>query len=127
MIVQEGLAALAACPAGATMSIGNFDGVHVGHRAILHGCSLGEAVLVGMGATVLNGATLGPECLVGAASLVTEGRDVPPRSLVLGAPARVVRPLDEAEVGRLHASARAYVETARRHAGGLSAVGGPGR
>jgi carbonic anhydrase/acetyltransferase-like protein (isoleucine patch superfamily) len=99
----------------------------VGHRAILHGCTLGEAVLVGMGATVLNGATLGPECLVGAAALVTEGRSVPPRSLVLGAPARVARPLDDAEAARLHASARAYVETARRHAGGLRTACGPER
>lgn len=84
-------------------------GVTVGHAAVLHGCSVGNFCLVGIGAIVLDGAVLGPECLVGAGALLTPGTHVPPRSLVVGAPARVKRPLDEQEIEFLHRSAMNYV------------------
>jgi carbonic anhydrase/acetyltransferase-like protein (isoleucine patch superfamily) len=65
----------------------------IGHHAILHGCTIGNRSLVGMGATVLNGAVIGENCLIGANALVTEGKQIPDGSLVIGAPAKVVRPL----------------------------------
>jgi carbonic anhydrase/acetyltransferase-like protein (isoleucine patch superfamily) len=83
----------------------------IGHRAILHGCVIGDGVLVGMGAVVMNGARIGAGSLVGAGALVTEGASIPPRSLVLGAP---VRALTDAEVERLLRSAMRYVENGRR-------------
>jgi carbonic anhydrase/acetyltransferase-like protein (isoleucine patch superfamily) len=88
----------------------------IGHRAILHGCTIGEQSLVGMGATVLNGARIGRNCLIGAAALVTEGREIPDGSLVLGAPGKVVRQLTDAEIAGLALSAERYVENARRFA-----------
>ena len=91
----------------------------IGHSAILHGCSIGEGTLIGMGATVLNGARIGKGCLIGAGSLVTEGKDIPDGSLVMGRPARVSRPLDPAEVAGLLASARHYRANAARYAVGL--------
>ncbi len=91
----------------------------IGHRAILHGCTIGGGSLVGMGAIVLNGAVIGPGCLVGAGALVTEGKAIPPGSLVVGAPAKVVRPLDEAALEGLRESARNYRAKARRYRDGL--------
>ncbi len=91
----------------------------IGHGVILHGCTLGEGTLVGMGATVLNGAVVGRGCLIGAGALVTEGKHIPDRSLVLGAPGRVVRTLDDAAVAGLRASAARYVANARRFRAGL--------
>lgn len=91
----------------------------VGHKAVLHGCTLGDRVLVGMSATILNGATIADESLVGAGALVTEGKSFEPRSLLMGAPARAVRTLDEAGVERLRASAEGYAANARRFAAGL--------
>lgn len=96
--------------------------VTVGHHAILHGCTVGEGALIGMGATVLNGARIGAGCLVGANALVTEGKAFPDHSLIVGAPARAVRTLDAAEVERLRASARHYVANWRRFAAGLRRV-----
>jgi carbonic anhydrase/acetyltransferase-like protein (isoleucine patch superfamily) len=95
----------------------------IGHRAILHGCSIGDNSLVGMGATILNGAVIGRNSLVGANSLVTEGKTFPDNSLIMGAPARVVRELDEARIERLRRSAQNYVRNARRFAAGLVQVG----
>lgn len=86
----------------------------IGHSAILHGCTLGNAVLVGMGATVLNGAVLGDGCLVGANALITEGKVIPPNSLIVGAPARVVRMLDDENHARHIASAAHYVARAQK-------------
>ncbi len=86
--------------------------VTVGHTAILHGCSVADGALVGMGARVLSGAVVGEEALVAAGALVPEGRSVPPRVLAVGVPARVVRPLTEAELERLRASAAHYLEQA---------------
>ena len=94
----------------------------IGHRAMLHGCTIGEGSLVGIGAIVLNGARIGSNSLVGAGALVTEGKAFPDRSLIVGAPAKVVRVLDDAAVARLLAAAAHYVANGRRFAAGLSAV-----
>jgi carbonic anhydrase/acetyltransferase-like protein (isoleucine patch superfamily) len=91
----------------------------IGHNAILHGCSIGEGSLIGMGAIVLNGAKIGRGCLVGAGALVTEGKSFPDYSQIVGAPARATRTLDEAAAARLKASAQHYVENFRRFAKGL--------
>ncbi|MGR3540797.1 MAG: gamma carbonic anhydrase family protein [Hasllibacter sp.] len=91
----------------------------IGHGAILHGCTLGEAVLVGMGATVLNGAVIGAGSLVGAGALVTEGKAMPERALLVGAPAKVARTLDAAAVRGLAASAAHYRANAARFRDGL--------
>lgn len=94
----------------------------IGHKAMLHGCVIGEGSLIGMGATILNGARIGRGCLIGAGALITEGKEIPDGSLVMGAPGRVVRQLDEAGLARLRASAAGYQANARRFALGLSAV-----
>ena len=98
-------------------------GVTIGHRALLHGCSVGDNSLIGMGAIVLNGARIGADSLVGAGALVTEGKEFPERSLIVGSPARVVRSLDDAAVERLRQSAAHYVENARRFMAGLRQAG----
>ena len=87
-------------------------GVTVGHRAVLHGATIGDGALIGIGAIVLNGASVGSEALIGAGALVTEGQVVPPRHLALGAPAKVVRELTEEEIERLRAAAAHYVARA---------------
>lgn len=95
----------------------------IGHRAILHACIIGDNTLVGMGATVLNRAVIGKNCLVGAHALVTEGKVFPDNSLIVGAPARVVRKLTEAEIERMRHSAERYVANAERFRQGLRAIG----
>lgn len=80
----------------------------IGHHAILHGCTIGDRVLVGMGATVLNNAVIGDDCLVGAGALVTEGKTFPSGSLIVGAPAKVVRELPPETIAALKASAAEY-------------------
>ena len=102
---------------GYPLSIG--AGCTIGHRAMLHGCTIADNTLIGMGATVLNGAVIGRDCLIGAGALVPEGKVIPDGSLVIGAPGRVVRPLDEAGIARLRASALAYQNNARRFRDGL--------
>ncbi len=92
----------------------------VGHKAMLHGCTIGNGSLIGMGATVLNGAIIGEGCLIGAGALVTEGKVIPDGSLVMGAPARVVRELDEAARAALLASADNYRVNMRRFRDGLA-------
>ncbi|MBY6241008.1 gamma carbonic anhydrase family protein [Methylosinus sp. Sm6] len=94
----------------------------IGHGVILHSCVIGEASLIGMGATILNGAKIGRNCLVGANALVTEGKEFPDNSLIVGAPARVVRMLDEGALARHLESATHYVENARRYASGLEPI-----
>ena len=98
------------------------SGCTLGHHAIVHGCTIGNNVLVGMGATILNGAIIGDNCLVGANALVTEGRAFPAGSLILGAPAKAVRMLDEPAIARMRRSADRYVANARRYAAGLRAL-----
>jgi carbonic anhydrase/acetyltransferase-like protein (isoleucine patch superfamily) len=94
--------------------------VTVGHQAILHGCTIADDVLIGMGAKILNGATIATECLVGAGALVTEGKSFEPGMLIVGAPARAIRPLSDEEKQALRLSAAHYAEKAARYAAGLS-------
>jgi carbonic anhydrase/acetyltransferase-like protein (isoleucine patch superfamily) len=89
---------------------------------MLHGCTIGDNSLVGMGATVLNGAKIGRNCLIGAGALVTEGKEIPDGSLVMGAPGKVVRQLDEAAIKALTASALHYQDNAARFRAGLKEV-----
>ncbi|MBN2630575.1 MAG: gamma carbonic anhydrase family protein [Rhodobacteraceae bacterium] len=93
----------------------------IGHRAMLHGCSIGDGTLIGMGATILNGARIGRGCLIGACALITEGKDIPDFSLVMGSPGRVVRSLDAEGQLRLLQSAEGYRANARRFRDGLAA------
>jgi len=88
-------------------------GCTIGHKAILHGCSLGGNTLIGMGATVLNGARIGRDCLIGAGALITEGKEIPDGSLVVGAPGRVIRSLDAAAIKGLRTSALHYQQKMR--------------
>jgi carbonic anhydrase/acetyltransferase-like protein (isoleucine patch superfamily) len=93
--------------------------VTIGHQAILHGCTVADDCLIGMGARILNGAAIGPECIVGAGALVTEGKHFERGSLIVGAPARVVRSLTEDEKQLLRASAAHYAEKAQLYAAEL--------
>ena len=95
----------------------------IGHKAMLHGCTIEAGSLIGMGATLLNGAKIGAASLVGACTLVTEGKEIAPGSLVMGAPAKVVRELDAAAQARLLKSAEGYRANAARFAKGMVAVG----
>jgi carbonic anhydrase/acetyltransferase-like protein (isoleucine patch superfamily) len=95
--------------------------VTVGHLAMLHGCEVGDGSLIGIGAVVLNGARIGKGCLIGAKALVGEGKDIPDGSMVLGAPGRIVRTLDDAARERLAHGAQHYVHNWRRYAAGLKA------
>jgi carbonic anhydrase/acetyltransferase-like protein (isoleucine patch superfamily) len=97
-------------------------GCTIGHKAMLHGCTIEHNSLIGMSATVLNGAVIGRNSLIGAGALVTEGKAIAEGSLVMGAPGRVVRALDEAAIERLRESARHYAENARRFRAGMRAV-----
>jgi len=96
--------------------------VTVGHKAMLHGCTVDDYSLIGMGATVLNGAKIGKNCLIGAGALVTEGKEIPDGSMVLGAPGKVVRELDDAAIKGLYASALQYQENAARFLKGMKSV-----
>ena len=84
--------------------------VTIGHRVMMHGCTIEDACLIGMSATILDGAVIGKESIVGAGSLVTKNKVFPPRSLIMGSPAKVVRELNDNEVKELYASAARYVE-----------------
>jgi carbonic anhydrase/acetyltransferase-like protein (isoleucine patch superfamily) len=95
-------------------------GCTIGHGAILHGCSIGENSLIGMGAIVLNGARIGRNCVIGAHALVAEGKTIADNSLVMGAPGRVVRQLDHEQAARLAAPAEIYRKNWRRFAKGLT-------
>ncbi|MFC5386363.1 gamma carbonic anhydrase family protein [Aquamicrobium segne] len=97
-------------------------GCTIGHRALLHGCTVGDNSLIGMGAIVLNGARIGKNSLVGAGALVTEGKEFPDNSLIVGSPAKVVRTLDEAAIETLRQSAAHYVENGKRFSAGLQPV-----
>jgi len=93
--------------------------VTVGHMVMLHGCSIGDESLIGIGAVVLNGAKIGKNCLVGAGSLVTEGKEFPDGSMIMGSPAKVVRELTPEQIQGLRLSAQHYIENARRFKAGL--------
>ncbi len=102
---------------GFPLTIG--EGCTIGHRALLHGCRIGDNSLIGMGAIVLNGARIGRNSLVGAGALVTEGKEFPDNSLIVGSPAKVIRTLDDAAVARLRASAAHYVANGKCFKAGL--------
>jgi carbonic anhydrase/acetyltransferase-like protein (isoleucine patch superfamily) len=102
---------------GAPLTIG--ARVTVGHQAILHGCTVEDEALIGMGARILNGAVIGAQCIVGAGALVTEGKVFEPRSLIVGSPARAIRTIGEEQVAMLRLSAAHYAEKAQRYAEGL--------
>jgi carbonic anhydrase/acetyltransferase-like protein (isoleucine patch superfamily) len=95
----------------------------IGHKAMLHGCTIGAGSLIGMGATILNGARIGRGCLIGAGALVTEGKEIPDGSLVMGSPGKVVRVLDDEARARLLKSAEGYRANARRFRDGLRVMG----
>ncbi len=98
---------------GFPLTIGN--DVTVGHKAMLHGCTIGDNSLIGIGSTILNGATIGSNCIVGAHALITEGKSFPDGSLILGMPAKLVRELSAAEIQSNTASANRYVRNAARY------------
>ncbi|GAA0729135.1 gamma carbonic anhydrase family protein [Sphingomonas japonica] len=116
--VQEG--AMLHSDPGAPLTIG--ADCTVGHHAILHGCTIGDRVLIGMGAIVLNRAHVPDGCIVGAGALVTEGKSFEPGSLIVGSPARAIRTLDATAAAMLELSARHYVERAARFAAGLRRI-----
>lgn len=116
--IQEG--AMLHSDPGAPLVIGT--GCTIGHHAILHGCTIKDDVLIGMGAIVLNRAVIGAGSIVGAGALVTEGKVMPPNSLIVGSPARVVRSLDDGAAAMLKASAAHYVEKSRAYAARLTRV-----
>ena len=113
--IQDG--AIGHSDPGAPLTIG--ARVTVGHQAILHGCTIADDCLVGMGARILNGAVLGSDCLVGAGALITEGKEFEPGNLIVGAPARVVRPLTDEEKAAIRASAALYADKAAHYARAL--------
>jgi carbonic anhydrase/acetyltransferase-like protein (isoleucine patch superfamily) len=96
--------------------------VTVGHKVLLHGCTIGDESLIGIGAIVLNGVRIGKNCLVGAGSLVTEGKTFPDGSMILGSPAKVVRHLPPEQIEGLRASARQYIHNAQRYQAGLKKI-----
>ena len=91
------------------------DDVTIGHRAIVHGCTVRDRVLVGMGAIIMNGAVIGEESIVGAGAIVTEGAEIPPRSLVLGMPGKLKREISDDEVASILRNAEHYAERAREY------------
>ncbi len=106
---------------GVPLTIGR--NVTVGHMVMLHGCSIGDESLIGIGAIVLNGAKIGRNCLVGAGALVTEGKEFPDGSMIIGSPAKVVRQLTPEQIDGLRHSAQHYIDNARRYKQGLKKVG----
>lgn len=106
---------------GAPLTLG--ARVTVGHQAILHGCTIEDESLIGMGTRILNGAVIGRQCIVGAGALVTEGKQFEPRSLIVGSPARALRRISEDQVTMLKLSAAHYAEKAARYAAGLKLHG----
>lgn len=105
---------------GMPLTIG--ENVTVGHKVMLHGCTVGDGSLIGIGAVVLNGAKIGKGCVVGAGALVTEGKEFPDGSMILGSPAKAVRELTSAQQEGLRMSAVHYIENARRFQAGLKKI-----
>jgi len=105
---------------GAPLTIG--ANCTIGHKAMLHGCIIGDGSLIGMGATLLNGARIGTACLIGACALITEGKDIPDGSLVMGSPGKVIRQLDPEARARLLKSAESYRANAARFRAGMKPV-----
>ena len=103
---------------GSPLIIG--DNVTVGHMVMLHGCTIGDGTLIGIGSVVLNGAKIGKNCLVGAGALITEGKEFPDGTMILGAPAKVVRELSPEQAARMGLGALGYVQNWKRFKAGLS-------
>jgi len=95
------------------------EGVIIGHQVMLHGCTIGDNTLIGIGATVLNGVKIGKNCLIGAHALITEGKVIPDNSMVIGAPGKVVKTLNENQVAMLKMNAEVYVKNAERFSSDL--------
>ena len=106
---------------GKPLTIG--DNVTVGHQVMLHGCTIGDESLIGIGAIVLNGAKIGRHCLVGAGALVTEGKEFPDGSMIIGSPAKAVRQLTPEQIEGLKLSAQHYMDNSRRFRAGLKKLG----
>ena len=106
---------------GKPLTIG--ENVTVGHQVMLHGCTIGDESLIGIGAIVLNGAKIGRHCLVGAGALVTEGKEFPDGSMIIGSPAKAVRQLTPEQIKGLKLSAQHYMDNARRFRAGLKKLG----
>lgn len=102
---------------GFPLTIG--EGVTIGHQVILHGCTIADGALVGMGSTILNGAAMGVGSILGASALLSEGKDIPAGALAVGAPARIIRQLKENEKTLLRLSAQHYVQNAQKHKGAI--------
>ena len=117
--VQDG--SVVHADAGIPTTIG--DGATVGHLVMLHGCTIGDGTLVGIGAVILNHARIGRNCLVGAGALVTEGKEFADGSLIVGSPAVAVRSLTPAQIERVNHAATHYVENAKRFRAGLKRIG----
>ena len=105
---------------GLPLTVGK--GCTIGHKAILHGCTIGDNTLIGMGAVILNRARIGRNCLIGANALITEGKEIPDNSLVMGQPGKIAGELNEEAIARLAKSAENYVRNWQRFAGGLKAI-----
>ena len=99
---------------GAPLKIGK--GVTIGHKVMLHGCEIGDGSLIGIGSIILNRTKIGKNCLIGANTLIAEGKDIPDNSVVMGAPGKVVRQVDEMQAASLRVSAAHYVENWKRFA-----------
>jgi carbonic anhydrase/acetyltransferase-like protein (isoleucine patch superfamily) len=106
---------------GKPLTVG--ENVTVGHQVMLHGCTIGDGSLIGIGAIVLNGAKIGKGCIVGAGSLVTEGKEFPDGSMIIGSPAKAVRELTPEQQAGLKLSALHYIENAHRFKNGLKKLG----
>jgi carbonic anhydrase/acetyltransferase-like protein (isoleucine patch superfamily) len=106
--------------AGCPLTIG--ENVTVGHQVMLHGCTIGDGSLIGIGAVVLNKARIGKHCLVGAGALVTEGKEFPDGSMILGSPAKAVKQLTPEQIAALQQSAQHYQDNARRYRTGLKKI-----
>lgn len=106
---------------GVPLTLG--ENVSVGHQVMLHGCTVGDGTLIGIGSVILNRARIGKNCLVGAGSLVTEGKEFPDGSMILGRPAKVVRELSADEIINLQRIGQHYVDNARRFKSGLKKIG----
>jgi carbonic anhydrase/acetyltransferase-like protein (isoleucine patch superfamily) len=106
---------------GYPLTIGR--GCTIGHNVILHGCTIEDGALIGMGSIVMNGARVGRNSIVGAGSVITEGKQFPENSLIIGAPARVIRTLDAAQVDAMGGAARSYAANGPRFAKGLKKIG----
>ena len=103
---------------GAALTIGK--NCTIGHKAILHGCTIGDNSLIEMGAIVLNHAVIGKNCLIGAGALIAEGKVIPDNSLVVGSPGKIIRLIDDEGAAKLRKSAESYVRNWKRFAGGLA-------